>query len=147
MEQWITYGLTLASGLLVGYLLGYLNHGLTKRRDADTRRRNFRNEIRQVPLRFDDVKWIYFLKTYDESVPAVREACIKILEDIKWRKRDGFIRHRDRYCGFKHSDLQLPTTGCSPVDLPIRLKENKKMREEMIIVLKDTLEKIAIHAD
>jgi hypothetical protein len=147
MDKWISCALTAAFSLPVGYLLGYLNHGLTQSREADSRKREFRNFVRTISLRFDSANWMKFIETYDESVPVVKEACIKIFEDIRFFRRRGFIKHRDIYCGLKHSDLQLPTTRCSPVDLPIRMQENKKMREKMTTVLKDTLEGIANHAD
>jgi len=143
MDVWVPCAFTAAFSLPVGYILGRLNHGLTKDREADSRRREFRNFIRTIPLRYDVANWMNFIKTYDESVPEVREACIKISEDISFWKRSGFIKHRDIYCGFKHSDLQLPTDRCTPADLPIRMQENKKKRDEMTVVLKDTLERIA----
>src|SRR5258708_174022 len=103
MEQWISQGFTLAGGLIAGYLIGYFNHGLTQRREADGRRRKFRDFIRTIQLSYDGIHLMNFVKTYDETVPTVREACIKIFEDIRLLRRHRFIEHRDIYCGFKHS--------------------------------------------
>jgi len=133
--------MTAICSLAVGCFLGYWYHALTKRRDAEIRRRKFRDEIRAVPLRFDNIHPMNFAKTYDESARIVKELSVKIIEDIRWRRRKQFIKQWNRYCGFKRSELELPRPN-NPAALEEYGKANKKRREESQALLRATLEKI-----
>ena len=142
IQHWPAIILWLGS-VATAFLGGIWVNRLTMNREADARRRKFRDEVRAVGFQFDRVQPINFLKTYDQAALAVRGMCLTIYEDIHWWKRGSFSRHRDEYCGFTHEQLQLPTSRCNPVELPIRMKENRKRQDDMIVVLKQKLELIA----
>lgn len=142
MDKWIPYIITAVCSLVVGYLIAYLNHGLTGQREANERRRRFRDELRSIPLRFDGIHPMHFVKTYNESVPIVKEVCVKIFEDIKFLKRRDFVKFRDKYCGFKPSDLELPHPK-TPAGLSEYMVANQKKREDVKVILWETLNKIA----
>jgi hypothetical protein len=133
--------MTAICSLVVGCFLGYWYHALSKRRDAEIRRREFRDEIRIIPLRFDNIHPMNFTKTYEESARIVKELSIKRIEDIRWWKRKRFIQQWNRYCGFKHSDLELPRPN-NPAALEECLRANKKKREEVLALLCAIIEKI-----
>ncbi len=145
MRAWLSNVLSAAGGLFVGFLLGYWNHGLTVRREADFRRRAFRDQIRAISLRFDDVNWMSFWKTYQASVPEVKDACVKIFEDIKFWRRHGFAACRDTYCGFNQSDLELPRPR-TPAGMEDHMKANQKKIKESKALLRETLERLARYA-
>jgi hypothetical protein len=142
LKQWSPPLVGFALGLLSGYLLGYFNHDLTQRRDADGRRRKYRDDMRAVALRFDTANWMNFVETYETTVPIVRDASLNISEDIRWWKRGNFTKHRDRYCGFKRADLELPRPK-TPAGLDDWMKANKKKREDTTAALKSLLEDLA----
>ncbi len=135
MQQYASHCVAAALGLFSGYLLGYLNHGLASRREANERRRKFREEIRLLVPELEKCNLHTFLAAYDASVEKVRSACIRVMDDIRWSKRGRFERDRDEYCGFKHEDLLLPTHNCGPLELTERMKQNgasyKQKRAEL----------------
>jgi hypothetical protein len=145
MEKWIPYIATAISSLAIGYLLGYLNHGLAMRREAATRRRLFRDEIRSISLRYDAVNSTNFSKTYQQSTLDVKNACTKIVEDIKFWRRGHFLRCRDLYCSFQESDIELPRPN-TPAGMQEYMKANRKKREESTAILRGTLDKIIKYA-
>ena len=141
MQALLPYFMTASCSLVVGCFLGYWYHALTKRRDAEIRRREFRDEIRAIPLRFDNIPPMNFAKTYDESARIVKALSVKIIEDIRWWRRKRFIKQWNRYCGFKHSDLELPRPN-SPAALEECMRANKKKREESVALFCAILEKM-----
>ena len=142
MNKWIPYVVPAVFSFVVGYILSYWNHGLTVRRDAAGRRRDFRAAIRLIAIRFDDVNWMTFYKTYQASVPDVKNLCAKISDDIGFWSKSDFARYRDLYCGFKELDLELPRAK-TPAGMEEYMKANKVKRDESKILLLDTLERIA----
>ena len=132
---------------LVSCLVGlYAGYRLDLGKSVVARRRIFRDKIRSISLRFDAVNWMTFIKTYEESVPEVKNACIEIWEDISFWNRSRFTKFRDKYCGFKQSDLELPRTQITPAKMPEYMTANKKKRAEMTVDLQETLKKIMQYA-
>lgn len=145
MDKWIPYAVPAIFTFVGGYILSYWNHGLTVRREAGNRRRAFRDKIRSISLRYDEVNWMNFWKTYQKSVPEVKDACAGIFEDVRFWRKCGFARYRDTYCSFKQSDLELPHPR-TPAGMPEYMAANSKKREEAKALLRDTLERIIRYA-
>lgn len=124
----------------------YLKSRLDKRQQADNRRREFRVAIQSISARFNGVDWMRFLKVYDASIPEVKDLCIKIVDDIRPSKRMDFNKYWNKYCGFKHSDLELPLPK-TPAGIDEYQKANGRKRAEMTKVLKDTLNRITREAE
>jgi hypothetical protein len=136
--------LTTASALGVGYLLGYLNHGLTSRRESDSRRRVFRGTIRAIAARIEPAHFISLHKTYLESVPEVRDECSKIADDIRFWRRKRFTTTGERYCTFKQSDIVPPPPSAAAT--PEEMAARKKKHHEAKAMLAETLERMIGYA-
>lgn len=136
---------TVLTSIATGLIGLFVGHRLSIGKDSANRRRDFRAAIRSVSIRFDDVNWINFYKIYQESVPHVKELVAKISDDISWRSKSGFIEYRDLYCGFKHSDIELPRPS-NPAGMDEYMRANKRKREEAKASMQATLEKIARYA-
>ena len=142
MDKWLPYLVPAVCSFIVGYLLSYRNHGLTVRREAANRRREFRAAVRLVAMRFDDVNSTNFCRIYQESISEIKKLCAGISDDIGLWKKARFVRCRDSYCGFKQSDLELPRPK-TPAETGEYMKANAKKREESKAMLLDLLKKLA----
>jgi len=141
MDKLLPYLITSACSLAVGYLLGYLNHGLAVRREAESRRRKFRDSLRVIVTHVDASNHLTFFKTYQDTVPIVKEECAQIYEDVRLWRRNSFEAGRDKYCSFKQYDLELRRPP-SAVGMQEYGAQNKAKREESKAMLRRVLDQI-----
>ena len=133
---------SLLVGLLVGYLIGYLNHGLAERREARTRLRRFRDDINALATRFDPVEGRRLFREYIATVRQVTEACARICEDVSPLHRSAFRKHRDNFCRFTRSDLELASPD-NPAGMDQYMAANQQHRAKMTARLQEALRALA----
>lgn len=85
--DWITLILTGLISLTVGYLLGYLNHGLAMRREARERVRKFRTRLRAQLQTYGNLNTKTLFPTFQSTCELLREGEILVEEDISFWKR------------------------------------------------------------
>ena len=130
--------------LFLGLILG---HWLRIGTDSAKRRREFRNFIHSVFIRFDGLHPTKFDETFDETIPLVKGACLEVFEDIRFWKRKGFIKYRDVYCSLRHPNWDLPLVSTpSGFAQAYKSTENKKKYQESLDAVKNTLDMIAKYA-
>jgi hypothetical protein len=91
--------------VIVAFLGGIWVHGLTMRREAETRRRVFRGEIRNIASQITARPNVGLLVAYKQSIQDVSRQCDIMLDDIRSWRRPKFRRCRAKYCGFKDEDV------------------------------------------
>ena len=127
-------------GLFSAITGGFIGHRLTLTKDNGNRRREFCGLIRALAARIDAAHFINLFKTYQESVPEVRDACAKIADDIAWFRRKQFAAIRSQYCSFKQSDIVPPPPSAAAT--PEEMAARKKKHEAAKAMLTETLEKM-----
>lgn len=130
--------------VVTAFLGGLWVNRLTMNREADSRRRVFRGTIRAIAARIEPAHFISLHKTYQESVPEVRDARSKIEDDIWFWRRKRFTATCERYCTFKQSDIVPPPPSAAAT--PEEMAARKKKHHEAKALLAETLERIIGYA-
>ncbi|HEX7569067.1 MAG TPA: hypothetical protein VF492_01040 [Verrucomicrobiae bacterium] len=105
MDRIEPYIIPWIGSLIVSFLGGMWVDRRTMRREAETRRRVFRGEIRNVASRITACPNVGLLAAYKQSIQDVSRQCDIVLDDIRCWRRSNFRRCRAKYCGFKDEDI------------------------------------------
>jgi hypothetical protein len=89
--------------LAIGWLI---NHFLVIGRDRTKRLREFRNSISVLLDKFKTSPNVDLIIIHHQSVANLKESSARMLEDIRFWKRDRFSRACSEYCGMSHQDIR-----------------------------------------
>ena len=105
MDKLGPYIIPWIGSVIAAFFGGIWVHGLTMRREAETRRRVFRGEIRNAASRMTACPNGGLLAAYKQSIQDVSRQCDIVLDDIRCWRCSNFRRCRAKYCGFKDDDV------------------------------------------
>jgi hypothetical protein len=84
----------------------WLNHRLEVGRDRSKRLREFRNTISVLLDKFKSSPNVDLIIIHHQSVSNLKEECARMLEDIRFWRRDRFQQTCSGYCGMSQQDIR-----------------------------------------
>ncbi len=126
-----------AGSVIVAFFGGIWVDRLTARREAKTRRRNFRAAVRTIAATLESCRYIALYRTYRESLPRFTDECSKVVEDIRFWRRKRFTECQRHYSAFREDDILPPRRAITNEEIAAAKKQHGQGKIMLVHALED----------